>query len=449
MTVPENQPCQYWGVSRIPLRHRLASRLAAWIIGIALALGMVFSLLQVSLDYLDARDDFDKTLGQVLNTLKEPAAQAAYQLNDALAYEVARGLFNYQPIYRVVLLDDTERELFAEEHPRVESSWRWLSDLLFGKDLTYTTPLYIPDEDKLYGRLEVSVDTYRVATGFFKRSGIVIAFGLARNLLLGIIIFALLQSLINRPLSRMAYILGELNPENPEKTRLSCPAGHEKDELGRLAGVINKLLGSIEYRARERENMLRNLAEAAEENAKLFQMASEDSLTGLYIRRYFEVRCEEAISEIIRQKSTLSLLMVDIDHFKSINDTHGHPQGDRVLTEIAQLLKESTRGHSDLVARYGGEEFIVLLPHTDLQGAGHLAERIRQNCEKRNFHTENGVQLFLTLSIGVAGMERDAPLAKEELIRRADQMLYQAKRQGRNRVLLHGRDGPLTVFELY
>lgn len=180
--------------------------------------------------------------------------------------------------------------------------------------------------------------------------------------------------------------------------------------------------------------MLRTLVSAAMENARLFQLATMDSLTGLYMRRYFEIRLQEEMLRVRRHGYPLSLLMVDIDYFKQINDTYGHQQGDKVLQEVSQILIDSVRADIDLPCRYGGEEFILLLPSTPLDGAFILGDRIREKCEKHLFHTDEN-HIRVTVSIGVAQLSQDDRISKEELIQHADLMLYEAKRSGRNRVM--------------
>ncbi len=186
--------------------------------------------------------------------------------------------------------------------------------------------------------------------------------------------------------------------------------------------------------------MLRTLISAAIENARLFQLATMDGLTGLYVRRYFEIRLQEEIQRILRYGQHSSLVMLDIDHFKRINDTYGHQQGDRVLESLGQLLLDSIRHDIDLPCRYGGEEFLLLLPNTPLEGARVLAERIRARCAELAFTTTQGNLLNFTISIGIAEINQENRLNKEELIRRADLMLYAAKQAGRNRVMVYRED---------
>jgi len=163
-----------------------------------------------------------------------------------------------------------------------------------------------------------------------------------------------------------------------------------------------------------------------------------DSLTSIYNRRYLEQRLSEEVDRAARYRAPLSVMMLDIDHFKSINDTWGHQAGDKILSEIGELIKSSGRV-SDIVARYGGEEFLILAPSTDAEAAYNLAERIRENTEKHNFEI-NGSDLekrsvSVTVSAGVAQLAAHG-ITGDQLVNFADEALYRAKHSGRNCVML-------------
>ncbi len=163
---------------------------------------------------------------------------------------------------------------------------------------------------------------------------------------------------------------------------------------------------------------------------KVEKLAATDGLTGLFNHRTFQEKLDRELASAVRYGHSVSLLMMDIDHFKSFNDRFGHPVGDFVLKSIAGVISEDLRS-IDIAARYGGEEFALILPQTDIEGALATAERIRKGVEKRTFHFED-LSLNVTLSIGVASYPAHA-LTKDELIDRADRALYFAKRSGRNR----------------
>ena len=161
-------------------------------------------------------------------------------------------------------------------------------------------------------------------------------------------------------------------------------------------------------------------------------MAVFDTLTTLYNRRYFEERLIVEAQKSFYGGAFLSLVMVDIDHFKKVNDTFGHTEGDKVLQEIASLLKASVR-KKDTVARYGGEEFILILPEAGLEEAAMISERIRQLVEKTLFDVGQA-HINLTVSLGISNFPSHHARTKEDLVKMADQALYDAKRGGRNRV---------------
>ena len=165
------------------------------------------------------------------------------------------------------------------------------------------------------------------------------------------------------------------------------------------------------------------------------RLAITDSLTGLYTRRYFSERFHEEIQRVKVKKISLCFLMIDVDRFKVFNDTHGHLTGDKVLKEVAKIIKENIR-EIDIAGRYGGEEFCVVLPDTETPGALQVAERMRQTAEKRLIKAYDQT-IQLTISIGISTCPQDGLLA-EELIDKADWALYRAKSQGRNSVCVFG-----------
>jgi diguanylate cyclase (GGDEF)-like protein len=163
---------------------------------------------------------------------------------------------------------------------------------------------------------------------------------------------------------------------------------------------------------------------------RIAALATTDVLTGLPNRRGFDLLAAQALQESIRDKSPLSTLLIDLDHFKQLNDTHGHLAGDEVLRGFARSLQGNLR-QSDIICRWGGEEFILLLKDTGSSTARQLAEKIRQQTEQELFQF-NGVNLRVTTSIGVTELHGDDSL--DRLIARADRALYRAKQSGRNRV---------------
>lgn len=215
---------------------------------------------------------------------------------------------------------------------------------------------------------------------------------------------------------------------------LCLPLLDEQEHVLGIAIIAQPVgINPPDYRMRTL-NMLRTLIAAAMENARLFQLATTDSLTGLYVRRYFDIRLQEELVRIRRHGGELSILLIDVDYFKKVNDNYGHSVGDNVLKMLANLLLESTRQDVDLPCRFGGEEFILLLPNTDSDGASILAERIRQRCADMLITISDQLTISITLSIGIATSSQTQFIDREILIDYADKMLYAAKVGGRNQV---------------
>lgn len=172
--------------------------------------------------------------------------------------------------------------------------------------------------------------------------------------------------------------------------------------------------------------------ELKKSNEMLRELSNTDPLTGLYNRRHMMEILNREFQRAIRTDKALSMLMIDIDHFKSINDTYGHQQGDEVLKAVAQSARIQLRPY-DLIARFGGEEFAVILPSTNLLTASIVAERLRSAISQLTF-TDSMQDRQITISLGVACVASSDIQSVEELIHQADENLYNAKRNGRNRV---------------
>lgn len=188
------------------------------------------------------------------------------------------------------------------------------------------------------------------------------------------------------------------------------------------------------------EERVRERTEALEEaNSKLLEFSATDALTGLRNRGHFEERFPSACVDAFRHQRPLALLVLDIDRFKSFNDTYGHLIGDECLKMVAQLIAEIVTRPQDLVARFGGEEFVIILPNTDETGAVSVAERIRNKVQKTPFRVSHGV-VQVTLSVGITSRVPESPEIGERLFEEADQALYRAKEAGRNRIIVHRPD---------
>jgi diguanylate cyclase (GGDEF)-like protein len=227
-----------------------------------------------------------------------------------------------------------------------------------------------------------------------------------------------LASIAMIPLRHRGKLIGSINLGSEDRMRFT--RAHASDFLAHLGLIASYCVENVINRAR------------------LLRSGFTDVLTGWNNRRYLAVRMAEELARARRDRSRLVCLMLDIDHFKRVNDTWGHAAGDAVLREFAQRIEAEVRA-SDVAARFGGEEFVVLMPATEVASASLLAERIRHAVAGESVQMPNGEAVSITVSIGVASAtpsptSADLKTVGDSLLARADVALYRAKSEGRNRI---------------
>jgi diguanylate cyclase (GGDEF)-like protein len=231
---------------------------------------------------------------------------------------------------------------------------------------------------------------------------------------------------IGRAFARMAELVSN-------DTRIA-EIGTQSDQVGTLMKSFSSMLGTVEQQAMDINTFAMRLDAAYREleatNAKLKETSFKDEVTGLYNRRFFSLRLEEEISRFRRFNHPVSVVVLDVDGFKSVNDEFGHAVGDETLRDIAQILMKHSRG-INVVSRYGGDEFAVLLVETSKTGARLYADRIRHVVATFPFSHGKTV----TASFGVSSLPDDEATTSEGLFRAADEALYAAKRAGKNQVM--------------
>lgn len=204
--------------------------------------------------------------------------------------------------------------------------------------------------------------------------------------------------------------------------------------LARVRSAL-RLKHEIDRRKFREQELISILNQLEETVSMLKRLSSMDDVTGITNRRGLEDYLEQEWRRALRYEIPLSLILIDIDFFKSYNDTYGHQKGDECLRLVANVLNRALHRPADLAARYGGEEFMVILPNTDLEGANSVAERLRVEVEALGIvHPQSPVSKYVTISLGVATTIPRRGFSPAELIASADQALYQAKEDGRNRV---------------
>ncbi len=225
-----------------------------------------------------------------------------------------------------------------------------------------------------------------------------------------------------------------IKKQNVKAGTLMCAPLISKDKIMGALNVSKSTPGSFSDNDFELFVNLANQVAIAIDNARLYRYAVTDEMTKLYNHRYFQQRLDEELLRADRYEDHISLLILDVDHFKHFNDTYGHPEGDRVLKTVARLIEKSIR-EIDIAARYGGEEFVVICPEKSGTGALVPAERIRKAIEGFDFRI-NGVHVPITVSVGAACYPDNAT-TKAELIKKSDTALYYSKENGRNRSTLY------------
>lgn len=201
--------------------------------------------------------------------------------------------------------------------------------------------------------------------------------------------------------------------------------------LDEQEGMKKELEKEVDKRTHELKDALSKLSQA---HIILKELTTVDAVTGIKNRQYFDEVFDQEWRRAVRQKYEISLLMLDLDHFKDVNDTYGHLAGDQCLAGVAEAVSSMINRPSDVVARYGGEEFVVILPYIEKKNALLLAEQIRKRIENSTFKAD-GQEIRVTTSIGVASTLPEETMNARELVGAADRCLYEAKARGRNTVV--------------
>jgi len=226
---------------------------------------------------------------------------------------------------------------------------------------------------------------------------------------------------------------------DPKENNFNLKQSSKKDEVALIQNAIVDMVNRITVytevldntNALLEEKVRQRTLELEESNRELKLLASVDPLTGLFNRRYFTKSSEQILEIAKRNKTALSIIMLDIDDFKNVNDTHGHKCGDDVIVSVATIIKESIR-KSDVACRFGGEEFVVLLPETDAKGAHAIAEKIRSLAQTRVACRVNSENILVSLSLGVSQYDTTKDESIEAIINRADSAMYASKEGGKN-----------------
>ncbi|MDZ4203147.1 MAG: diguanylate cyclase [Gallionella sp.] len=419
---------------------KISARSLSWqllksVLSIYFAITLLVTLMQMGIEYLHTRNTIQSELASVERTFSPALAAALWELNTKQLEALHRGILDLPVISTMRVIDASGRDLIKETahsdlSGQISHTFK-LSYEFSGEHVHLADVSFEAAGDVIFDRLRVGYQMILISA-LIKSTALTLLFLLAFRSRLGI------------PLQQLTDAVTAIDLDSlGSKHRLDLRQAKE-NELTKLEGAFNHMLNRLEdervahYSALEAMNkgleiQVAERTRALEQaNQRLEQLVRTDQLTGAANRRHFVEQAQIEVQRARRDDTPLSLLMIDLDHFKHINDTWGHSAGDEVLRNFARVALTPLRA-MDLFARVGGEEFAVLLPNTGLEGAVEVALRILEAVRQQSIDYGNE-QIHYNVSIGasiLAAKETDY----EPLLKRADAALYRAKEEGRDKVV--------------
>ncbi|HCB38330.1 MAG TPA: GGDEF-domain containing protein, partial [Gammaproteobacteria bacterium] len=408
------------------LNSRLSNKLFFAVMGTALLMGLLLSIVQIMLDARQARKSLESEAQQILAMMKEPATQAAYNRDPILAEQVVQGLFRNNAVFYAAVSIPEKPPLASEFRNKNIIPYRSLISSIFGQELSYTLELrgIAPGTGaqggvQLFGNLEVSLDPSNAANEFIERSKTIIISGLAQAIIFGSVLYLIFQGLIARPMTSLLSSLEEIDPMRPAQNQLDAPRGHEDDELGAWVQKINDL-----FKAIEKYNSKRRVAEAHVE-----RLSNYDMLTELPNRNMLLRRIEQSIQDANHQNDMFAVLYCALDDFKSVNLLHSYHAGDKLLLTLADRFRADL-DPTHTIARVGGDVFAMVLPNLENHyEAADIAQKVLDSV-RRPFRVDNH-SISLSATIGITIYPHDAATA-DQLLKNAENVMQLAKSQGGN-----------------
>jgi diguanylate cyclase (GGDEF)-like protein len=418
--------------------NRISWQLLKSVLSIYFSITIVVTLVQMGIEYRHTRNMIHAELARVEQTFYPALSSALWELNYAQLRALQQGLVDLPLITAVKVVDAKGQELLKSEagpskdvfgeisvKHRFKVSYRFSGEDVYLAEVTFVTSRAVVLE-----RLEVG----------FK---MILVSALIKSAALVLLFFWVFRRLLGEPLERLIAAVSSIDLASLGNRRIDLRQ-KKTNELSQLERAFNNMLGALDAERKAHDASLEKLnksleaqvvkrtEELAEANRRLEQLVRTDALTGIANRRYFVEQAEVEIERTRRGNLPLSLLMIDLDHFKNINDTWGHASGDAVLQNFAEVAAGSLRV-GDQFARLGGEEFSILLPNTTAEGAQDVAQRIVEVAREQSV-ARDGNKIRYTVSIGVATLRENENL--DVMMSRADAAMYRAKQAGRDRVVI-------------
>jgi diguanylate cyclase (GGDEF)-like protein len=415
--------------------HSLSWQLLKAVLSIYFAITLLVTLTQMGIEYLHTRNTIQGELASVERTFSPALATALWELNTEQLEALQQGIVDLPVISSMRVIDARGRELIKESAPSMlggqiihtfKLSYRFSGENVHLADVSFEAT-----GDVIFDRLRVGYQMILISA-------------LIKSTVLTLLFLWAFRRRLGTPLQQLTGAVMAVDLDSlGSKHRLDFQQV-QANELTKLEDAFNRMLNRLEeervahYSALEAINQgleaqVAERTHALEQtNRQLEQLVRTDPLTGAANRRHFVEQAQIEIQRARRDSTPLSLLMIDLDHFKRINDTWGHAAGDDVLRNFARIALTPLRV-TDLFARIGGEEFAILLPNTGLDGAVELALRILAVARQQSIDCSNG-QIRYNVSIGAAVLAAQET-SYEPLLKRADAALYRAKEEGRDQVV--------------
>lgn len=406
---------------KLELKNSLSVKLLRVVLLSALIVGVALSVAQIVFDAYKTRQAVAGDAQRILDMFRDPSTQAVYSLDREMGMQVIEGLFQDDAVRMASIGHPNEPMLAEKSRDLQQSPTRWLTDVILGRERTFTTPLVGRGPySEYYGDLSITLDTATYGRGFIVNSGIIFISGVLRALAMGLVLYLVYHWLLTKPLSRIISHLSSINPDRPSEHKIPQLKGHEKNELGLWINTANQLLASI-----ERNTHLRHEAENS-----LLRMAQYDFLTGLPNRQKLQEQLDKILVDAGRRQRRVAVLCVGLDDFKSVNEQYTYQAGDQLLLALADRLRAHS-GRLGALARLGGDQFALV--QADIEQpyeAAELAQSILDDLEAEFALDHEQIRLRATIGITLFPEDGDST---EKLLQKAEQTMTLAKSRSRNR----------------
>jgi diguanylate cyclase (GGDEF)-like protein len=434
---------------------------------LTLALGTVASLVQLSIDLRQEKEAVESSASEFLASVAPSAASAAYNFYDQAAEQVVEGLFTQRAISGVTIMNEGEIMISrTRDVARTLPEVGWLTETdTVVLEQVLTVPPEVGGSDTI-GSISITVDRSIVPPAIVNRMFAYFMLAMLKNFVLGVLLVLLVYGALTRYIIALSKAAEHWTPEKGSLTVPQPPKlflGTEPYILGvRIKQLADTALSTIRAIEASRNEAVRNNSELNEKsvtlskaienrneelqaaNEKLRSLAERDALTGLYNRGHFDLMADSIFDEYQQTNCHIGTLLIDVDHFKAYNDYYGHQAGDEALARIATVLMTAAKGTDAIVARYGGEEFVAMTLSYDEDRHLQLAKSIHEALETENLeHQRSTSANRVTVSIGASGSAKHvghASTSVDALLSSADEALYEAKRNGRNRTEMSTED---------